>query len=53
MIEIAEKAHTRSYKEENNTITDIIKKYMLTNPDLNPEIFTPTNINNEIIGQVH
>jgi hypothetical protein len=53
MIEIAEKAHTRSYKEENNTITDIIKKYMLTNPDLNPQIFTPTNINNEIIGQVH
>ena len=50
VIQIVQKAHTPSYKEENNSITDIIKKFILTNPGLDPNVLNPANINSQITG---
>lgn len=44
--EIFTKAYGPSYKEVNNSITDVVKKSMLTNPELRTDLYIPPSINN-------
>jgi hypothetical protein len=43
-------AHGSSYEEVNNSITDVLKKYLLTNPQLKPDLYVAPSINNQFIG---
>ena len=46
VAEIFAKAYSPSYKEVNNSITDVAKKSMLTNPELRMDLYIPPGINN-------
>ena len=46
VAEIFAKAYGPSYKEVNNSITDVVKKSMLTNPELRIDLYIPPSINN-------
>ena len=45
VAEIFAKAYGPSYKEVNNSITDVVKKSMLTNPELRMDLYIPPGIN--------
>jgi hypothetical protein len=46
VAEIFAKAYGPSYKEVNNSITDVVKKSMLTNPELRMDLYIPPDIDN-------
>jgi hypothetical protein len=46
VAEIFAKAYGPFYKEVNNSITDVVKKSMLTNPELRMDLYIPPDINN-------
>jgi hypothetical protein len=46
VAEIFAKAYGPSYKEVNNSITDVVKKSMLTNPELRMDLYIAPDIDN-------